>query len=507
MPPENILHGLGGRPLRVLHIGNIANNAYYNAKFLRQAGVEADVFCPDNYWVMSSPEWEEADFEGVPADQYHPDWWALDLKGYTRPRWFAQGPVNLCIAYLLARQRGETVKADWLWAQMEKARRAACRPGQRRMPERVNRLARSAQSMVQSCLDKGNDSFHRRPSFQLDYQARSLDLIAEFARRFPERTDPLTMDDLTPYASNVQPLVKLFQHYDIIQAYATDPLYPMLAGFKPYVAFEHGTLRDAPEWEWTYKGPFYNNTIGRLTALSYALAGHVFITNADCLSSAQRLGLTSYEPMPHPLDESVFIPTDAHRQAIRAQVGAETVFFCPIRHDWVDKGVDRYLRALPALKAALGSGFRACFTPWGREIERSKALIAELGCEDIVKWVGPFGAVQFARWLSAADVVWDQVAYPSFSGMTPRALACGTPVIAAFDPAGMAWMFAEPAPVLNARTAEAIAAQTLKALAPGFRQAYRQKARGWIEKYHSSARVTKKLLHAYAAVLEGEKKE
>jgi hypothetical protein len=59
--------------MRVLLIGNIANNAFYTASLLRRAGIEADVFCPDDYWVMSSPEWEEADFDQVPKDQMYPD--------------------------------------------------------------------------------------------------------------------------------------------------------------------------------------------------------------------------------------------------------------------------------------------------------------------------------------------------------------------------------------------------------------------------------------------------
>ena len=48
-----------GRKLRVLHIGNIANNAYNNARIQRQYGIEADVICYDYYHIMSCPEWED----------------------------------------------------------------------------------------------------------------------------------------------------------------------------------------------------------------------------------------------------------------------------------------------------------------------------------------------------------------------------------------------------------------------------------------------------------------
>src|SRR5947208_15635590 len=74
-----------GRPLRVLHIGNIANNAYNNAKIQRERNIDADVLSFDYYHIMASPEWEDADFAGKINDDFFPDWWAVDLKGFRRP--------------------------------------------------------------------------------------------------------------------------------------------------------------------------------------------------------------------------------------------------------------------------------------------------------------------------------------------------------------------------------------------------------------------------------------
>ena len=56
-----------GRPPRLLHIGNIANNAYNNGKLLNQAGCDCNVLCYDYYHVMGCPEWQDADFEGEVA--------------------------------------------------------------------------------------------------------------------------------------------------------------------------------------------------------------------------------------------------------------------------------------------------------------------------------------------------------------------------------------------------------------------------------------------------------
>lgn len=107
-----------GRPLRVLHIGNIANNAYNNARIQRQYGIEADVLSYDYYHVMSTPEWEDAEFEGE-IDADFPNWWATSLKGWKRPDWFVQGPADACIQFLKAKHLGLNRLADLLWAYLE----------------------------------------------------------------------------------------------------------------------------------------------------------------------------------------------------------------------------------------------------------------------------------------------------------------------------------------------------------------------------------------------------
>jgi glycosyltransferase involved in cell wall biosynthesis len=107
-----------GRPLRVLHIGNIANNAYNNARIQRQYGIEADVISYDYYHVMSTPEWEDAEFEGE-VDANAPNWWGTSLKGWKRPDWFVQGPADACIQYLKARHLGHDRLASLLWRYLE----------------------------------------------------------------------------------------------------------------------------------------------------------------------------------------------------------------------------------------------------------------------------------------------------------------------------------------------------------------------------------------------------
>lgn len=111
------------RPLRVLHIGNIANNAYNNACIQRKYGIEADVLCYNYYHIMGCPEWEDGSFQeqsfGAELDHFKPNWWATSLGGWSRPRWFVQGPSALCIDYLRAKNAGWKVAAALKWLQLE----------------------------------------------------------------------------------------------------------------------------------------------------------------------------------------------------------------------------------------------------------------------------------------------------------------------------------------------------------------------------------------------------
>jgi hypothetical protein len=121
-----------GRPLRVLHIGNIANNAYNNALIQRQRGIDAYVLSFDYYHIMATPEWEDADFSGDIGDDFFPDWWAVDLKGFERPRWFIAAPLDISIRYLLAEITGTPIRHWlWRWATFERWLISRKSPGQR----------------------------------------------------------------------------------------------------------------------------------------------------------------------------------------------------------------------------------------------------------------------------------------------------------------------------------------------------------------------------------------
>lgn len=531
-----------GRSPRILHIGNIANNAYNNAKLMNEAGLDCDVICYDYYHVMGCPEWEDADLLGAYGNQFKPDWVAARVTRFERPRWFAQGPVLTCINYLIARRDGHSTDADRLWDSL------SCENGlksswlQNILPKlRLHRLNRAFQlftneqglaTRIGTYVDSG--PFSKKPeslrlmiafglvsaallaqfallplrgglgrsatgvsSFgsdqvnaKYDFHSTAMSLVDIFKGVFPSRKDVLSEADISPYQMIIPRWKRLFERYDLVQAYATDPILPLLSNMKPYIGFEHGTLRSHT---------LCDEPICRLTSLAYQQADHVFITNGDCTEYARKIGVTCFTSMLHPVDErriESIAGTD-----LRGELGVKHVFLCTLRHDWAIKGTDQYIRALPDLVKALGRDFRVIMTRWGAELDQSIALAESLGVGDLILWSEPLLRRRLIQTLKSVDVLFDQLALPHFGATAPEGIAAGVPVIMSYDPRSTEWLVAKPAPILSAHTTAEIVVQVLQALDPAWLADYRQRAAKWFDAHHSSRLVVQGHLDVYRRLI------
>jgi hypothetical protein len=517
-----------GRAPRVLHVGNIANNAYLNAKILNRHGFDCDVICHDYYHIMGCPEWEECDVTGPIADHFRPDWTALQLGGYQRPRWFAQGPREFCIEYLIAKRRGDQAKAEDLWAALGWSNHTTrLRGGILDLGALRFRLwllwlraagmasrARHLPDAYRATWQKLTGGSSTRPiwlrltltlvapvallvvwALRLTSIRQDQSLTEAWTKRFrslfPSRQDQLTADDLRPHLGTIDQWSRLFACYDIVQAYATDVVLPMLAGKRPYLGFEHGTLRVFT---------MADNSTSRLTALGYRLADHVLITNGDCLEYAHQIGVTSYTAMLHPFDDEFMKTVEGNRDELHRKYRSDYVFLCPLRHDWEIKGTDKYIRALPAIVQQLGRRVKVIMTEWGGQVEQSRELAAALGVGDLIAWSPPLNRIQLVRHLKSVDIVFDQIALPCFGGTAPQAIASKVPVIMSYDPVSTEWLIPEPAPILTAWSAEEIAASVCAALDPAWRAEYERRGVDWYERFHSSRQVVDKHAEAYMKV-------
>jgi hypothetical protein len=480
------------RPLRVLHVGNIANNAFVNAKFMRSVGVDAEVMSRDYYHIMATPEWEEAVVRGNWGDDNRPEFNTSIIGDYKRPRWFMQGTLEQTDKYLRARNNliiqgmehqaaTDGLEKAWLGLGLKTSPTAEVRS--RSLAKRIARRA---------LREIFPDPTHRG-------YLRGLIELKGFTRKFddcfPGRPDRLTQKDLVPYAGTIGLLESIFSNYDVVQGYGTEPILPMLASKTPYVAFEHGTLRDFIR---------NDNAINRLTALAYRLADHVLVSNGDCLEHAEWLGCQNISSVIHPVD------VEQHRRIDRVEVerlrrsyDADIILFCPLRHDWKTKGTDVHLRALPFIRRAVGARVALVTTPWGAEISESRRLIEELGCLDMVRWLErPLARLDMIAHFHAADVVLDQMALPHFGATAPQALAAGRPVVMSYRPESTAWIVSLPAPILPAFTPEEVCEAVLTALDPKWQGIFGAQAVQWIDEQHSGVRLLNDQLSIYRKILD-----
>lgn len=625
-----------GRKPRILHIGNVANNGYNNAKVLVEAGFDCDALCYDYYHIMGCPEWEDADFTGMVRDHFMPNWRDVDLRGFRRQHWFAQGQRYWAIAYLLARRAGRTRSASFLWRmlafqqwlaskrpsrwyqfakrasrsgtrqyerlrvivpqarrsiglgtaralggvmttgrigttayrrvrtsalqQARRARRAlrstwhqwrnygahwrwpfatiwkvllqllltplllvalvlllACIPlvifdsTARRLSRRLRHRTRHASAsppparlplgfrLANAWMRMKHRAFARltgvdprtldTPAFEAEFQARCAELIADFDRRFPDRPDRLVMLDMLPYRS-VLPLWKeLFSRYDLVEAYATDPILAMLTGYHPCVAYEHGTIRDIP---------FADNSTARLTALAYARCDAVVITNPDCRAAADRLGVQKFVPVPHLIDRKYYDPGIADDGPLPPAV-CPPYIFSPARHDWDIKGTDILIRAFAAI-AHEYPDLQLVTPSWGGDVNRSLELMAQLGLSDRVAMIEPLNIHNLIRVTRGARALVDQFRFGVFGGIGPTALAVGTPLITHLDHDKSDWCM-EPPPYFQAHDV-ATCTQALRAALECDPGALRASLRAWMRRNYWHGQVVERHATLFAQLID-----
>src|SRR5262249_22054379 len=147
-------------------------------------------------------------------------------------------------------------------------------------PALIRRVTRKMFAVWRALVHVMGDAIRRDERDTIaGWRDRVAALAEEFAREFPERQDRLTLADCASLLPWMAKWKRLLSSYDLVQAYAVDGIICLLAG-APYVAFEHGTIRTIP---------YEDSSLGRRTALTYRMAAHVFVTNIDCVASAERL--------------------------------------------------------------------------------------------------------------------------------------------------------------------------------------------------------------------------
>lgn len=475
---------------RVLHLGNILNNGYLNSKFLRRRGWQADSVSVDYRHVQAQPEWEEVAIIDPRLSHNSPDWSRIDLRGYRRAPWF-RDPSLAEIRDVAGQLAGGLPSPGEGTAPAEVAGPTFTRRLLERL--RLQSLGRVA----------------RRVSRRIVTAPDARHLIHRFAREYPHRADQLTVDDVGEYRDRSCAHGPLLRLYPLVQAYSLDPIYPMLNDpTQPLICFEHGTMREFP---------FENSARGRLYALALKLAERVLITNADCNRSAERLGLTNYTFIPHPVDEQLYRPADSPlRERLRREHDCDVIFVAPARHHWKNcpPGLENsWFKRNDILIRALGRFFASrpstralvVFFEWGEEVQLSKDLIGECGFSARVRWEPIASKPVMREYYNAADIVFDQFnnGIGTFGTVVPEALASAKPVILNYKEELHRWCYRELPPALNAANEEAIIDHIERLLDDEpYRCGLGERGRDWFMRHHSSQIVADTMIDVYLDIAD-----
>ncbi|MGZ3725629.1 MAG: hypothetical protein ACXWQQ_07500 [Pseudobdellovibrio sp.] len=289
--------------------------------------------------------------------------------------------------------------------------------------------------------------------------------------------------------------------FDIVQGYSYDGIWPLVVGFSPYVAFEHGTIRTLP---------FENSIEGQMTKLAYTNADYVVITNADNIVAAKRLGLEKYKFIPHPICEV----SDSDLKSITNPVDIEKgVFyvFGPARHQWdenpavgwgMQKGNHFIIKAFAEF-LKINPKSKLIFVNFGIDIEKSKNLIRSLNIETSVIWIEPVEEVRLAKLMSDVDVVVDQFRLGAFGAIPARVLFSKKPLITNYDEELHSWCFKEHPPFFRAKNSDEILFQLTKIYQDrAYRDDYVKRGYEWYLKYHSSEVILESHLEIYEKILK-----
>jgi glycosyltransferase involved in cell wall biosynthesis len=224
------------------------------------------------------------------------------------------------------------------------------------------------------------------------------------------------------------------------------------------------------------------------------------------VEQARLLGLDNYVFIPHPLDETKYTPGLSKLRAELEAEGFDFVLLCPSRHDWAVKGTDRLLRAFAEFVRSERPNAVLLFFDWGQEVERSRALARELGVERNVRWSQPLPKLRLIDAYRASDVVLDQFLIGTFGAVAPEAMACGRPVVMAFEPTLHAWCFPALPPIVDARTPKQIYAELSRLAGDAdARLALGRAGREWVERHHGWRLAVDRQIAIYEELVKSDR--
>ncbi len=508
--PEQFLLNLSKqkkRKIKILHIGNIANNAYINSKILNRLDfIESDVFCGNYFHFAGCPEWEELN---IPSN-YNINQWKADFSkirkkfNYKRPEWFIQGEDQYTLNFLYYHNKHNKLKAYYYKLMIIVRNKLIISES-----KFIKTIRRLRKKLINIRLNKSYKKVVSQRIFIIPlmflYTLYRIIKILIYGKKsnsikLSERTKEIikkyNLKESQVIFEHYQLWKRLLEQYDVIIGYATSSIYPFLCDI-PYICYEHGTIRNLP---------FEKSVEGKKCKMVYQNAQETFITNIDNIENAKKLSLKNITPIPHGFDDSKV--TRFFDKVKENQVAVEknaNQFIAPARQHWKKgkellKGNDKIVKAVRILKDKKYE-FKIIFVEYGLEVEETKKLIKDLDVESFFTWIQPVSKDELWKYYVSCEGVLDQFAIPGIGGVAFEAIAIGAPLITSIKEHEVSNFFGKKPPYLNCHKPEEIALQIEKVLNKDFSE-YKLQSREWFSKYHSSQRILDIQLECFYKILK-----
>ena len=286
------------------------------------------------------------------------------------------------------------------------------------------------------------------------------------------------------------------KRYDVVQfSGAPISLGPFCS--RPYVVFPTGSD--------LFIAPFEQTMLGLLMRAGYRLSAHLLVCEPNYPSYLYRLDLLaprSFTPLMVDTDTYALGASDTLRAAWKQQVGGERFLLGVCRQSWEWKGNDRLIRGFAQFAKDEGHGqWRLILIRWGPDVERTKALIAELGIAGKVLWENLLSKPLLRQRQQAADLVADQFVMPGYGTSVLESLAVGKPVLMKGQAGHRISYLLDPPPFIPASEPEEIAQGLAQATAGDFLIQRGKASRKWVVDCHGYKAVADSYLAVYYSVL------
>jgi len=359
----------------VTHLGNTANNAYYNAITL-----ESELGIPSSSKIiefglthaMSAPAWEEVDFEVPSLEWVNTPSWEDIPNADTANSALLQFPASWMVRIR------RTFKGSFLWKGLQ--------PIWRRANARTRRSIRIAAVLV-------------------------LVLAGARPPRFRPRDIPGNATIV--YGANFLLKVRLPRRRKVM-----------------LIALEHGTAR----WALSASADWVERFIKRLYRREIRKCEFALVTNIDpeSIKAVRQLWGDNWAAVPHPYipnPETPYVTDSELRKELLLSTESDFLIFLGASHNWSalhDKGT---YSALEAFRKLREKGIRVGLVTldWGLQVTESRTFFSQHGLSDYVQWRLPQPRRGLQRLGGACDVSWNQFAYCAIGAFDLRMLEQGVP--------------------------------------------------------------------------------